>query len=381
MTVLWEWTVPANLLLLGEYAVTVPGGHGLSVAVEPRARSTVFLETAESDPGAVIRPAQAQIRRLLTIPSDNGDDTASRNKRIASFLRLTARSSGEDVDISPGNGHDLVDAVMDEVCQFFQSHRTQSDGAAPSTATSTAPRLHAVIDTSGFFAAATGKKLGLGSSAAATLLVTATLFQAGGIDPVRMRDAVIATAIRSHRRAHGGRGSGYDIATSGLGGVVHFEGGATPRWTSSPLGSRWNQEALQLFGWPSGVPVGSSGAVRRFGHYIPAESTERRSFVRENNRLVSAVEEAKDWNTLFEGFTAARRLGENLGAQIGVPATVDVVAPHRDDGWVMKASGAGNERVVVLAGRAPRRPVPRPAQPLEIARRGLSWEYRFEDQT
>ena len=314
----WHWSAPANLLVAGEYAITHPGGQGLAMAVAPRAHCRVH-------------PA-------------SGD------------LEVVAVTAAGAERFSPGDGHPIVDSVFAECSPV-----------AP-------PAARIEIDTATFFDAATGQKLGLGSSAVATLLLTAALFRLSGRDPLADLDEVVSVAIRAHRRAHNGRGSGYDVATSALGGVVHFRGGPDPVWRPSAFAACWRSENLSLYGWHGRAAVASSGAVARFDRYLPTHSDDRRRFVARNNACVSALEEADSWNGVFGAVSAARDLSEEIGAAIGVPARLDLCVPHADDGWVAKTSGAGNERALILAVPTPRRPVPRQAAALPFSTDGLRQE-------
>ncbi|MFW5694482.1 MAG: hypothetical protein ACOCYB_04895 [Alkalispirochaeta sp.] len=336
----WQWSVPANLLVAGEYAITSPGGVGVAVAVEPRAVATVFVEDRSTPPGAdlVRRPGE-----------------------------IVARTGGGIERIYPDAGHHLAESIMAHVVAPAQE--------GPRTSDEPGPQWRIEIDTSAFFDGRTGKKQGLGSSAAAAVLLTSALFQLTGRDPVHARDAVVRSAITAHRTAHGGRGSGYDIATSTLGGVIRFMGGPEPEWHPSACAHQWAAHDVQVFSWFSGMSVASSDAVARFDRYIPQDSEERTALIARNNAVVDRIERSTNWDELFRAISDARTLGEEIGASVGVPAEIDICQPHRDDGWVVKASGAGNERAIILAQPSPRRAVPRRATTLPMSTQGLRCDY------
>lgn len=340
----WQWSVPANLLVAGEYAITSPGGAGVAVAVEPRATATVFLGNQTVQPGP----------ELMHQPGE-----------------IVAHSGGGTERIYPDAGHHLAEAVIAEV--------VDPSAVSPTATGAPAPQWRIEIDTTPFFDSRSGAKQGLGSSAAAAVLLATSLFQLGGRDPVLLKDEVARSAIAAHRAAHGGRGSGYDIVTSTLGGVVRFVGGSSPTWHRSSCAQQWTDHELRLFSWFSGTSVASSQAVGRFDTYIPEGSSDRTNFISHNNAVVDRIEEATTWDALFRAISDSRRLGEDIGASVGVPATIDICQPHRDDGWVVKASGAGNERAVILAQPNPRRSIPRQATILPISSEGLRWEYNSED--
>jgi phosphomevalonate kinase len=323
----WQWSVPANLLLAGEYAITDAGGRGIALAIEPRATAT--LERREDPAGG------------------------------ESSLRVYARLDGGETEIT-GEENALLRAVLE---------------TAPRSASGS---WRLVVDTGSFFDRTTRRKLGLGSSAAATALLTAALLAIEGVDPLDHRDEVIRRATLAHRAAHDGRGSGYDIATSVLGGAVLFTGGETPRWERSHSPFLTGSGPLDLYGWSQGSPVRSGSAVERFDRYIPRGSEERSSFLEENNALIDRMEAAREWPQFFSAVSASRALGERVGEILGVPATIDVCMPHVDDGWVAKASGAGDERALVLSRRDPRRRVPRQAEPIVMTDAGLRAEAAYE---
>ena len=77
------------------------------------------------------------------------------------------------------------------------------------------------------FRAPSGEKLGLGSSAAATVAATGLLFASAGRDlkSADTRSQLHAVADAAHRAAQNGEGSGADIAASIYGGIIRFGGG------------------------------------------------------------------------------------------------------------------------------------------------------------
>jgi phosphomevalonate kinase len=325
----WQWSVPANLLIAGEYAITDEGGRGIALAIEPRATATL---------------------ERLSDPGDGGD-----------YLRIYARfdDGGAETEITPEESA-ILRAVLETSSQSVSGN------------------WRLVVDTAAFFDRTTGRKLGLGSSAAATALLTAAILAIEGVDPVSDRDEVIRRATAAHRAAHDGRGSGYDIATSVLGGAVLFTGGAIPRWERSRSPFLTGSRPLGLYGWSHGSPVRSESAVERFDRYIARGSDERSTFLRENNALIARLEEAVDWSQFFSAVSASRALGEQVGEILGVPAAIDVCTPHVDDGWVAKASGAGDERAIVLSRSSPRRRVPGQAERIQLSGDGLRPETSSE---
>lgn len=81
--------------------------------------------------------------------------------------------------------------------------------------------LNIVLDSSGFSESGAGK-IGIGSSAALTVALTAALDCLAG----ESRD-IRSTAMAAHRRLQGGAGSGADIACSLAGGTIEYRMGET----------------------------------------------------------------------------------------------------------------------------------------------------------
>jgi phosphomevalonate kinase len=114
------------------------------------------------------------------------------------------------------------------------------------------PPLSLSIDTSGFFAGPGGPKLGLGSSAAVAVALTAALqcrFSME-VDPS-------SPARDAHARFQDGRGSGLDIATSTHGGVIEYRRAAA---ATRPL--RWPENIEYRFLW-SGRPAATTDKLAR----------------------------------------------------------------------------------------------------------------------
>lgn len=113
------------------------------------------------------------------------------------------------------------------------------------------------VDSTDFHAAAGGAKLGLGSSAAVAVALTAAL--AG---PLTERD-LMESANRAHAEFQGGLGSGIDIATSIAGGLVHYRRNAAPRRLDWPrdLGYAvlWSGRPASTTDRIGGLDYGSAG--------------------------------------------------------------------------------------------------------------------------
>jgi phosphomevalonate kinase len=162
-----EIRVPSNLLLAGEYAVTLEGGQGIAFALEPYVHCS-------------IAPA-----RSLSISGYNGIESFTRENSI------------------------LIKSTIEVFTEQF--------GSLPSV------ELH--IDSRQLSLKGI-RKLGLGSSAATAVALSSALLYS--LDQSQDPASIFPLALEAHRRFQGG-GSGYDIAASCYGGWIHFIGGELPQ--------------------------------------------------------------------------------------------------------------------------------------------------------
>ena len=120
----------------------------------------------------------------------------------------------------------------------------------------TAMRLSVNIDSSEFFDAASGAKLGLGSSAAVATALTQALYCFADV-PVEPVDS-FRSAKDAHAAFQGGRGSGVDVAASFYGGLTEFRKEAdTP-----PRRLTWPGGLACRFLW-SGQPANTTTRLRK----------------------------------------------------------------------------------------------------------------------
>jgi phosphomevalonate kinase len=316
-------TVPGNILLLGEYAVLEEGGLGLAAAVERRVVLTVLpaeaLEVRGSWPGG-------------------------------SLVWTTGATAA-----SP-----LVTAV------------TGTLAAAGFFADRGYPPVHIDIDSSAFFEAS-GRKMGLGSSAAVAAGLTAALLARAGRKEQGTAEAILA--VQAHRAAQGGRGSGYDVLCSWHGGTGIFSGGETPSWEARALAP-----GLRLCLFPGPAAVQTAGAVLRYAAWKKGNHFAARDFMEESNKRVLAFLDAGSPAEMDSRWAECRALGIQLGEAVGVPAAI--TPPPGVDPALCKSIGAGNELGVCLVpdgedSGLPLLPVASGASGLSflpIASQGLKWE-------
>lgn len=337
------WSAPANALIAGEYAITRTGGKGIAVATRPRGTVRVSESTDTDTPVVPIGPTGG--------------------------IRVRARM-GSSTIVWPREDLPFIASFVDLLREENLS-------------------IHSVwdieIDTREFFQRSTGEKRGFGSSAVTALLFTTAMRGIADRDrsdsdidvrilDQRSREAIAVEAIRLHRATHGGVGSGYDIATSTLGGITEFIGGDVPAFGHRTVTKEWCDMAVSLYSWNTNAPVSSAKAVRQFNDRVPKGTPTETEWLRRINRSVTAVSTAENWQSLFSAIANAAMDSAAIGEFIGVSATLPVVGCHHDDGWVIKTSGAGNERAIIFARDDHRRPLPEGAKPLQIDPDGLLCE-------
>jgi phosphomevalonate kinase len=306
-------TVPGNLLLLGEYAVLEEGGLGLAMAVDARVKLQVS-------------PA-----RSLSIEA----------VRPGNSISWTADRQGE----SP-----VLDCAVEAVSRWL---------GAPCAA-----QVH--LDSSDLFMK-DGRKAGMGSSAAVSVALVCGLLDAAGAGAAARGADACTLALQAHRRAQGGRGSGYDVMTSFHGGCGLFKGGADPRWEPYELPG---SPRVLLFAGPA--PVATAEAVGLYETWKGRNPGPAGDFLRESNNAVASFVRARTEAQAMLWFTASRELGIELGRSIGVPAELPIPA-GLDPKWC-KALGAGNELGLCLL---PPGAEPPPDGSLRLVPRsdtGVRWE-------
>jgi phosphomevalonate kinase len=252
-------SVPANLLLLGEYAVTEPGGLGIALAIEPRV-------------SAISAPAGSP---LLVGLSERGE----------------ARW--------PGAQAGLLEAVAQAVLAHLRERGIRE-----------LPAVEVVVDSRLL-------PKGYGSSAAVAVAVSAALLSRAGLEGGDLAAACSHAALVAHRSFQGGRGSGYDVAASLNGGIGLFEGGREPSWT--PLSLDW-LVPLSLF--RGKAPVLTSDAVARYQEWKRRDPAAASDFLAASNRAVAGFARAGGWEKGVPWLEAARALGLELGRAIGVSAEI-----------------------------------------------------------
>ena len=320
------FTAPANLLLLGEYAVLEEGGLGLAAAAGPRVR----VEAAREGPAGTAAPQRGA-------PPGEAPLEVSGAWGGGSFLWRPGRDSAA----AP-----LVEAVARCVSERL--------GRLPGGLVRT--------DSSAFYDG--GRKRGYGSSAAvAVALSRAFLALAGVEDP----GTALEVALEAHRRSQGGEGSGYDVLASFHGGLGLFTGGRRPSWKALRL--PWLGPLVVL---PGEGSVSTREAIAGYRAWCLGRPGEARRFLAASNRAVEGFAGAATRGLARACFARGRRLGLRLGGAIGVDASFRRrLLPAGFRSADCKSLGAGNE----LGWLFPEQPsVPEGCPVLTVEAEGLRCE-------
>jgi phosphomevalonate kinase len=312
-------SAPGKLVLVGEYAV-LEGAPALALAVDRRA--TVRLSARHDD------------RAFITAPQlESGVVEARLDEKARLQWRCDAAVAARLGLVTQIHAELQADGMLADLRGFDLS-----------------------IDTAGFVHQ--GHKLGLGSSAAVTVSLSAAFCAAAGdrID-VGASASSWAPLLARHARWQQGQGSGIDIATSLVGGLIVFQrgdGSQLPTVESRP----WPRAGLHCqFLW-SGQSMSTAGQLQRLRQWKLAEPARHAACF---SRLSECAEVAVD--ALEQGasaFVAAvdayacalQKLTEASGLAIFTPAQSALAQEARRLGAAFKPCGAGGDMGVLLTDSA-----------------------------
>ncbi|WPM05653.1 phosphomevalonate kinase [Borreliella sinica] len=283
-----NFSVPGNLLLMGEYAILEEKGLGLAIAINKRA----FFSFKKSDSWRFF----------------------SKNKEIDDFFLIEDKN-------------DFVFkmfAYLNQNC-FFNLERFAYD---------------VYIDTSNFFFN-DGTKKGFGSSAVVAIGIVCGLFLIYNATNIFDKGEIFKYCLEAYRHSQGGIGSGYDIATSIFGGVIEFEGGFAPKCRQLDF-IEFNDFYL-LRGLQS---VKTTASIYEYNKHRDSILDFIWKYNSEIKKLVSSVNSSK--SSLISSLKIAKELGLAIGEAIGVSAALPPSFEHLQDQCdLIKALGAGNETFLV----------------------------------
>lgn len=200
------------------------------------------------------------------------------------------------------------------------------------------PDAHITLDTSSFVDAASGAKLGIGSSAALTVALVSALA------PGDTRVDTFASALRAHRRFQDGRGSGVDIAASSSGGLIEYHQGGTPE----PLA--WPADLSYVLLW-SGITSSTASKLASFGRQTAHPS---RKTLLEASGFVADLWRQGDAAALVDGLRdyVDSLVAFDVDHELGIfDAGHDTLAKHETQhNVVYKPCGAGGGDVGIVLG-------------------------------
>jgi phosphomevalonate kinase len=280
-----KFSVPGNLLLFGEYAVVYPGGLGIAIATEEK----LIVEI-----------------------------TPSKKFSISGIF------AGKDYCWNAG------DPFPNPLLQHIVTTLNRT------------PKAHIHLDSSQFYYE-DGTKKGYGSSAAATIGLTYALMH----EELESISELATTALELHRSLQGGRGSGYDILTSCMGGAGLFCGGECPTWT--PLDTTLYQN-ISLVRGPN--PCDSKNAVEKLTVFASKVPARFEKYMRTSNTLVAKLTHS------LHSFPYSVSLNRWINRQL------DLSLPWKKND--IKPLGAGGELGALLY------PIPN-SFPLNISTCGVQW--------
>lgn len=187
------------------------------------------------------------------------------------------------------------------------------------------------LDSSALSDPHTNVKLGVGSSAALAVALTAALAEAGeaGSDP-------FPAALGAHRCLQGGLGSGVDVACSFLGGLIEYSLDTAP-------GRRldWPEGLLMAVFWV-GTPSRTAERLARLEH--SAKSPARSALAGEAAE-VAAIWSGGSADALLEGYRhyvdALQQFSADYGLGIFDGGHAELAAAAEQAGLIYKPCGAG----------------------------------------
>lgn len=306
----WVASAPGKLVMAGEYAV-LEGAPALVLALDRRARVRAMRRAGD---GLVVAAPDIGVREARACLRD-GTWQWQENADVAGRLGLVAA-----VLARPGLAGRMRGSAW-----------------------------HVALDTAAFFAPNGRGKLGLGSSAALTVALGAALCAAAGGEAPDT-----AALLAMHRGLQEGRGSGLDIAASGIGGILVYRldaGRPTWRRVAWPADVHWRVV------W-SGRPASTAAALARLAAWRVDHARRFDGHMRTLSTLADAVVSALDAG---DGGAMLEAMADYAGAlaRFGIDCGIDIVSDeHRRiaslaaaDGLLYKTCGAGGGDVGVVLGR------------------------------
>jgi phosphomevalonate kinase len=293
-------SAPGKLFLLGEYAV-LNGSPALLTAIDQRV--------------------------LVTI----------RSSTTGHWVVHTPGLDTKHFELGPmGQLPDGFDAQQRSHLRVFDAVR----GVVLDRAGSLPAALDVTVDSTAFFRTTDTlgtHKLGLGSSAAVAVALTAALMLAAGLPADRA--GVLELALAAHRAAQGGTGSGGDVAASVFGGLIEYTRGQIPAQLPWP-------RLLDVMAVVTGTGSSTTNLVARVAEYEREYEAQHQADI---GRLAALALQAKETlavphaflRLLSDYFAALTELDEHAHAGIVTDYHLRLHTLVAGLGGVFKTSGAG----------------------------------------
>jgi len=319
-------SAPGKLVLLGEYAV-LEGGTAISMAVNRRAIANI-----KAWPGATCEALAPDILGRGVPFVIGADGVPDWQAAAADSAKLN-----------------LVDEVMRGLAAF-RLGSPQGSG------------FQLELDTHAFFDRIGDEKLklGLGSSAALTVALAAVLAaQSGQHAATADRDLWLQRLLNLHRQFQGGHGSGVDVATSLIGGVIAYQltpGACEQHPQASARDMQWPQQVQRLYVWS-----GRSASTTKLLAVLRAWRSERSAeYTAHMNGLSAIAEAAVGAMTRGDGaglLAAAKAYSDGL-RELGAASGVTIYSEEHSRiagiaaacGVIYKPCGAGGGDIGVVLG-------------------------------
>lgn len=201
------------------------------------------------------------------------------------------------------------------------------------------PEAAITLDTGAFTDVASGRKLGIGSSAALAVALV------GALSPRAMGpDGIFEAALLAHRRFQDGRGSGVDIAASAAGGLIEYRQGEAPRALT------WVADLSYALLW-SGVTASTSS---KLASLVQRTAHASRQALSDASCIVADLWRHGDASALVDGYRdyVATLIAFDVDHRLGIfDAGHDALANHsKTDDVIYKPCGAGGGDVGIVLG-------------------------------
>lgn len=344
---------PLKLVLAGEYAVLDPGSTGVSAAIDRYVSCTARrAQEGVTLAGHGVSSAPARARGPQPDGALELEFASEEDARRLRFVRLAT---------------ELAYRYVAEIGLPVRPLAIECESEAGLLRL--APSPAGAADAPGGGAAGGGiVKIGLGTSAAATVATAGAVLAAHGvaIDRPTFRRALFRLALVAHSRAQGDRGSGIDVAASAHGGIIEYAR-ADLRWLrrmesqgASPLElarGPWPGQHVEGIAPPRDLRIlagftgtGSSTAdlVAVVERWKRERQGEHETFVRLSQRAARGLALALrkgDRAEVIQSMSLARKallyLGERTGLPIETPGLEKLTEIAREAGGAAKLSGAG----------------------------------------